>query len=46
VLLGMGLPGIDGDQVLSRPRRDTTVAVIVVSGRAEQSERIHLFDTW
>jgi len=44
VLLDLGLPGIDGDEVLSRLRRDGTLPVIVLTGRTEESERIRVLD--
>lgn len=44
VLLDLGLPGIDGDEVLSRLRRDGTLPVIVLTGRSEESERIRVLD--
>ena len=44
VLLDLGLPGIDGDEVLSRLRRDGALPVIVLTGRSEESERIRVLD--
>ncbi|MDA8274171.1 MAG: response regulator transcription factor [Actinomycetota bacterium] len=44
VLLDLGLPGIDGDQVLAKTRRDSGVPVIVCTGRDSEDERIRVLD--
>lgn len=44
VVLDLGLPGIDGEEVLARLRRDSALPVIVLTGRAEESERVRLLD--
>jgi two-component system alkaline phosphatase synthesis response regulator PhoP len=40
VILDLGLPGVDGYEVLTKIRRDSGVPVIVCSGRATENERI------
>jgi two-component system phosphate regulon response regulator PhoB len=44
VLLDLGLPGLDGEDVLLRLRRDSALPVIVLTGRSEEQERIRLLD--
>jgi DNA-binding response OmpR family regulator len=44
VVLDLGLPGIEGDEVLSRLRRDGALPVIVLTGRTEEAERIRVLD--
>jgi DNA-binding response OmpR family regulator len=44
VVLDLGLPGIDGDQVLVKTRRDSGVPVIVCTGRDSEEERIRVLD--
>ncbi len=40
VILDLGLPGVDGNDVLTKIRRDSAVPVIVCSGRDSESERV------
>jgi DNA-binding response OmpR family regulator len=40
VLLDIGLPGVDGMEVLTRIRRDSDVPVIILTGRGEQEDRV------
>lgn len=44
VLLDLGLPGLDGEEVLSRLRRESALPVIVLTGRSEERERIRVLD--
>jgi two-component system alkaline phosphatase synthesis response regulator PhoP len=44
VVLDLGLPGLDGDEVLTRLRRDSSLPVIVLSGRSEEAERVRVLD--
>jgi two-component system alkaline phosphatase synthesis response regulator PhoP len=44
VILDLGLPGVDGLEVLAKIRRDSAVPVIVCSGRDSESERIRSLD--
>lgn len=44
VILDLGLPGVDGLEVLAKIRRDSPVPVIVCSGRDSESERIRSLD--
>jgi DNA-binding response OmpR family regulator len=44
VLLDLGLPGLDGEEVLSRLRRDSALPVIVLTGRGEEAERVRVLD--
>jgi DNA-binding response OmpR family regulator len=44
VLLDLGMPGLEGEEVLAGIRRQSTVPVIVVTGRAEESERVNLLN--
>jgi DNA-binding response OmpR family regulator len=40
VVLDLGLPGVDGNDVLAKIRRDSGVPVIVCSGRDSDNERV------
>ncbi len=44
VILDLGLPGLDGEEVLARLRRDSGMPVIVLTGRSEESERVRLLN--
>jgi DNA-binding response OmpR family regulator len=44
VLLDLGLPGLDGEEVLARLRRDSALPVIVLTGRSEETERVRVLD--
>ncbi len=44
VVLDLGLPGLDGEEVLARLRRDTALPVIVLTGRAEEAERVRVLN--
>jgi two-component system alkaline phosphatase synthesis response regulator PhoP len=44
VILDLGLPGVDGLEVLAKIRRDSAVPVIVCSGRDSESDRIRSLD--
>ncbi len=44
VLLDLGLPGVDGVDVLTKIRRHSTVPVIVCSGRDSESERVRMLN--
>jgi len=44
VLLDLGLPGLDGEEVLATLRRESTLPVIVLTGRSEEAERIRVLD--
>lgn len=44
VVLDLGLPGLDGEEVLARLRRDSALPVIVLTGRAEESERVRVLN--
>ncbi|HXW33267.1 MAG TPA: response regulator transcription factor [Acidimicrobiales bacterium] len=44
VLLDLGLPGLDGEEVLARLRRDSAMPVIVLTGRTEEAERVRVLD--
>ena len=44
VVLDLGLPGLDGEEVLSRLRRDSALPVIVLTGRSEESERVRVLN--
>ncbi|HSZ35470.1 MAG TPA: response regulator transcription factor [Acidimicrobiales bacterium] len=44
VILDLGLPGVDGLEVLAKIRRDSAVPVIVCSGRDSEGERIRSLD--
>jgi two-component system alkaline phosphatase synthesis response regulator PhoP len=40
IVLDLGLPGLDGLDVIRALRRDSTVPIVVVSARGEESDRI------
>lgn len=44
VILDLGLPGVDGNDVLAKIRRDSAVPVIVCSGRDSESERVRVLN--
>ncbi|HLM95118.1 MAG TPA: response regulator transcription factor [Acidimicrobiales bacterium] len=44
VVLDLGLPGLDGEEVLTRLRRDGELPVIVLTGRSEESERVRVLN--
>lgn len=44
ILLDLGLPDMDGMEVITRIREKSNVPVIVVSAREEESEKIHALD--
>jgi two-component system phosphate regulon response regulator PhoB len=44
VVLDLGLPGVDGEEVLGRLRRDGALPVIVLTGRSEERERVRVLD--
>jgi DNA-binding response OmpR family regulator len=44
VLLDLGLPGLDGEEVLARLRRDSSLPVIVLTGRTEEAERVRVLN--
>jgi len=44
VVLDLGLPGLDGEEVLARLRRDSALPVIVLTGRSEESERVRVLN--
>jgi two-component system phosphate regulon response regulator PhoB len=44
VLLDLGLPGLDGEEVLARLRRDSALPVIVLTGRSEETERVRVLN--
>ncbi len=44
LLLDLGLPGLDGEEVLARLRDNGAMPVIVLTGRAEEPERVHILD--
>lgn len=44
VLLDLGLPGIDGLEVIRRIRRDATTPIIVLSARGEERDRVDALD--
>jgi len=44
VILDLGLPGLDGEEVLARLRRDSSLPVIVLTGRTEEAERVRVLD--
>jgi two-component system, OmpR family, phosphate regulon response regulator PhoB len=44
VILDLGLPGVDGSEVLSKIRRHSAVPVIVCSGRDSEDQRIRLLN--
>jgi DNA-binding response OmpR family regulator len=44
VLLDLGLPGVDGSDVLAKIRRHSSVPVIICSGRDAEDERIRMLN--
>ncbi len=44
VILDLGLPGMEGEQVVKRLRSWSTVPIIVLSVRKNENEKIRLFD--
>ncbi len=44
VILDMGLPGVDGPEVLAKIRRHSAVPVIVCSGRDSEDDRIRMLN--
>jgi two-component system phosphate regulon response regulator PhoB len=44
VILDLGLPGVDGSEVLAKIRRHSAVPVIVCSGRDSEEERIRMLN--
>jgi two-component system phosphate regulon response regulator PhoB len=44
VILDLGLPGVDGPEVLAKIRRHSAVPVIVCSGRDSEEERIRMLN--
>ncbi len=40
ILLDLGLPDIDGLQVIGRIRRDATTPIVILSGRYEEREKV------
>ncbi len=44
VLLDLGLPGIDGLDVLRRIRRDATTPIVVLSARGEERDKVQALD--
>ena len=44
VLLDLGLPDIDGLQVIRRIRRDATTPIVILSGRYEEREKVEALD--
>src|ERR1700727_48450 len=44
VILNLGLPGVDGPEVLVKIRRHSAVPVIVCSGRDSEEERIRMLN--
>jgi len=44
VVLDLGLPGLDGEEVLARLRRDSALPVIVLTGRSEEAERVRVLN--
>ena len=44
VVLDLGLPGLDGEEVLARLRRDSGLPVIVLTGRSEENERVRVLN--
>lgn len=44
VLLDLGLPGIDGLEVLRRIRRDATTPIVILSARGEERDKVQALD--
>jgi two-component system KDP operon response regulator KdpE len=44
ILLDLGMPGLDGLAVIEAIRGWSTVPILVVSGRADSSEKVHALD--
>ena len=44
VVLDLGLPGVDGVEVLERVRRGSGVPILVLTGRAEEAEKLRALD--
>jgi two-component system alkaline phosphatase synthesis response regulator PhoP len=44
VILDLGLPGVDGGEVLAKIRRDSAIPVIVCSGRNSENDRIRMLN--
>jgi DNA-binding response OmpR family regulator len=44
VILDLGLPGVDGAEVLSKIRRHSAIPIIVCSGRDSEDQRIRLLN--
>jgi two-component system, OmpR family, phosphate regulon response regulator PhoB len=44
VVLDLGLPGVDGVEVLQRMRRSSGVPVLVLSGRSQEIEKLRVLD--
>ncbi len=44
VLLDLGIPAVQGDEVLTKLRQDSAIPVIVLTGQAEESERVRILD--
>ena len=44
VILDLGLPGLAGEDVLARLRRNGGMPVIVLTGRSEEGERVRVLD--
>jgi len=44
VILDLGMPGLEGEEVLARLRRDSAIPVIVLTGRSEEAERVRVLD--
>ena len=44
MLLDLGLPDIDGLQVVRRIRRDATTPIVILSGRYEEREKVEALE--
>jgi two-component system KDP operon response regulator KdpE len=44
VLLDLGLPDIDGLQIIGRIRRDATTPIVILSGRYEEREKVEALE--
>jgi two-component system KDP operon response regulator KdpE len=44
VLLDLGLPDIDGLEIIRRIRRDSTVPIVILSGRYEEREKVEALE--